>query len=158
METSRVVLIRYMSLDGTPCVGSGLLVDGCTVVVGLGAAASIGPRMTSMPSRGSFRRRRQPVHIEETAKVCPRAGTSTECCRIAPSCSARVDFLRITMAPKQPHPDTYQRRRPRRGPRAATGAFLRSEAWVPGGSVLQEAGPRFPRSSHPHLPGRRDER
>ena len=71
---------------------------------------------------------------------------------------ARVRFLRITMAPEELHPDRYQRRRPRRCPRAATGAFLRWEAWVPGGSVLQEAGPRLPRSSHPHLPGRRDER
>ena len=88
----------------------------------------------------------------------PRARTSTECCRIAPSYRVRVGFLRITMAPRELHPDTYQRRRPRRGPRAATGAFLRSGAWVPGGSVLQQAGPSLPRSSHPHLPGRRDER
>lgn len=71
---------------------------------------------------------------------------------------ARVGFLRITMARRELHLDTYQRRRPRRGPRAATGAFPRSEAWVPEGSVLQEAGPRLPRSPHPHLPGHRDER
>jgi hypothetical protein len=32
METGRVALIRYTALDNTPCVGSGLLVDGSTVL------------------------------------------------------------------------------------------------------------------------------
>ena len=47
--------------------------------------------------------------------TCPESSHDRSAARIAPSYSARVRFLRITMAPGELHPDTYQRRRPRRG-------------------------------------------
>ena len=133
-----MVSLRLLSLDGTKLAGN---------------AAQKANRTLPQIEKILADLRRRLYRFGQSA--CPRARTSMGCCRIAPSYSARVGFLRITMARRELYLDTYQRRRPRRGPRAATGAFRdgslgarrlsASTSWTASPSIVASASSGTPR-------------